>query len=87
MDWDEITDLYPWIREMRGCPQDPRYHAEGDVWIHVRLVCEALTGLSGWQALSRQKRECVFWGALLHDVAKPVCTRQEPDGRITSRGH
>jgi predicted kinase len=24
---------------------------------------------------------------LLHDVAKPACTRDEPDGRISSRGH
>jgi predicted kinase len=29
----------------------------------------------------------VFAAALLHDMAKPDCTRTEPDGRIHARGH
>lgn len=71
---------------MRGCRQDPVHHGEGDVWIHTRMVCEALAGLDDWRALRQPERELVFAAALLHDVAKPLCTRTE-DGRITSRGH
>ncbi len=71
---------------MKGCPQDPLHHAEGDVWIHVKMVCEALTSLAEWRSLPEVDREVVFAAALLHDVAKPTCTRTE-DGRISSRGH
>lgn len=60
--------------------------AEGDVWIHTRLVCEALVALPEWQALAAEDRDLVFAAALLHDVAKPLCTRVE-NGRVTSRGH
>jgi predicted kinase len=71
---------------MHGCPQDPAYHQEGDVWVHVRMVCEALVGMEAWRSLPAIERENLFAAALLHDVAKPSCTRHE-DGRITSRGH
>src|SRR5258708_34454933 len=42
VDWDALDQEYEWIRAMRDCPQDPIFHAEGDVWIHVRKVCRAL---------------------------------------------
>ncbi len=84
--WEELDATYDWVRAMRGVEQEPKYHAEGDVWIHTRLVCEALVALPAWQQLPPDDRRLVFWGALLHDVSKPECTRRE-DGRITSRGH
>lgn len=71
---------------MRDCPQDPTFHAEGTVWTHVGMVCEALAALDEFRALPDSDREILFAAALLHDVAKPSCTRDE-DGRITSRGH
>jgi predicted kinase len=51
------------------------------------MVCEALRGLPGFLALPEGEQRLLFMAALLHDVAKPSCTRQEPDGRISSRGH
>ena len=72
---------------MFSCPQDPVFHAEGDVGIHTRLVVEALIADPQWQALPDEGRATVFWAALLHDIAKPDCTRVGPDGRIVSPGH
>jgi predicted kinase len=86
-DWEAYDARYPWVRALRGCPQDPIFHAEGDAWTHVGMVCAELTALPAWRALDEQDRRVVFTAALLHDVAKPECTRTEPDGRITSRGH
>lgn len=86
VDWDALDQEYEWIRAMRGCPQDPVFHAEGDVWIHVRKVCEALAAQEEWRALPESDREILFAAALLHDQAKPSCTREE-GGRISSRGH
>jgi len=86
LDWDAINSDYSWVRAMANCPQDAFHHAEGNVWIHTGMVCEALAEMPAWRALPDVERSIVFAAALLHDVAKPVCTRHET-GRITSRGH
>ncbi len=86
VDWDALQ-AHPWIRDLMDCPQDPHHHAEGNVWIHLRMVCEALAALPAWRGLPEEERQIVYTAALLHDVAKPACTMIEPDGRITSRGH
>jgi predicted kinase len=86
LDWDALHNEFQFVRDMRCCPQDPVYHAEGDVWIHTRMVCEALVENGRWREATLAEREIVFAASLLHDVAKPATTREE-DGRITSRGH
>jgi predicted kinase len=78
---------YPFVRALAGCPQSPIHHAEGDVWIHTRTVCHELIGLPAWRVLPEMEREILFAAAVLHDVAKPECTREDGDGRITARGH
>ena len=87
LDWDALAAQFDWVRALRGCPQDPIHHAEGDVWTHTRMVLEALVALPVWRTLPVNERESVFWASLLHDVAKPECTRTEPGGRVTARGH
>jgi predicted kinase len=86
LDWDNLNAKFTWIRALANCPQDAIYHAEGDVWIHTRMVCESLLANEQWRALPEDERAIVFIAALMHDVGKPACTRIE-DGRISSRGH
>jgi predicted kinase len=87
VNWKAIQRRFAWVAALAGVPQDAAYHAEGDVWIHTRMVAEALTRLDAWRALEAGERATLFASALLHDVAKPACTRTEPDGRITSHRH
>ncbi len=87
LDWDALNDEFQWLRNMQGCPQDAVHHAEGDVWIHTRMVCEAMLANADWQSRNETERAILFVAALMHDVAKPYCTRTEDDGRVTSRGH
>lgn len=87
LDWEALVASWPWLRSLAGCPQDPVHHAEGDVWVHTRMVCEALTGLSAWRALPPDERTVVLAAALFHDIAKPACTRCDDEGRITAPGH
>jgi predicted kinase len=87
LDWEALAARFGWIRALRNTPQDPIYHAEGDVFIHTRMVAEALIAMDAWRALPAQERTNLFAAALLHDVAKPKCTVIEPDGRITSKKH
>lgn len=47
-DWAGLRGLAPlrkWIDDMAATPQNPDWHAEGDVWTHTRMVCEALANL------------------------------------------
>ena len=83
--WDSLADE-PWVRAMAACMQDPEHHAEGDVWTHTKMVCEALVALPAWRALPAGDREVVFAACLLHDIAKPPTTKIE-DGRIRHPGH
>lgn len=83
--WEELQ-VFDWVRALEGCPQDPIHHAEGNVWIHTRMVLETLLGLPAWRALPAEEQRVVYLACLLHDVAKPATTREE-DGRITAKGH
>ena len=87
IDWRTIEETFEWFRRLDGCPQDPVFHAEGDVQIHTRMVCEALVADPRWRDMEPESRASLFWAALLHDVAKPECTRLEAGGRVTSPGH
>lgn len=84
--WDALQ-AFDWIRALEGCPQDAIHHAEGNVWIHTRMVLETLIAMPGWQALSEDDRRIVYLACLMHDIAKPATTRTEDDGRITAKGH
>ena len=87
LDWRALGEAYAWVRAMDDCAQDPQWHAEGDVGTHTRMALEVLLTLPSWRALNEQDRQTAALAVLLHDVAKPSCTRTDDDGRITSRGH
>jgi predicted kinase len=87
LDWDRLVARYEWVAALHACPQDPIYHAEGDVGLHSQMACEALAASPEFRRLATADREIVFAAVLLHDVAKPARTVHESDARITSRGH
>ena len=86
LDWDTLVARFAWLRALAACPQDARFHAEGDVLRHTGMVCAALVALPAWRALDARARSIVFAAALLHDAAKPACTVIAGE-RITSHGH
>ncbi|AMV30386.1 HD domain protein [Gemmata sp. SH-PL17] len=82
-----LRELYPWLEPLGECPQDPIFHAEGDVLTHLGMVLTELAALPAFRALPEQDRHIVFAATLLHDISKPECTRIEEDGRVRSPGH
>ncbi len=75
-----LAAVLPEVAAMEGVAQSPTHHPEGDVLRHTFLVINQL----------RAPTETLAFGALLHDVAKPVCAghRAAPEGdRITFYGH
>jgi predicted kinase len=87
LDYDGLYDEFDWVRAMAGTPQDPRYHAEGDVWTHTRMVCDALVRDDAWPHLDGDTRRLMLAAALLHDAGKAEVTFTDDDGRIRSPGH
>jgi len=86
-DLEHLFQQYDWLQVMAETPQDARYHAEGDVWTHTKMVVEALLGLEEYKALTAREQELLFTATLLHDIEKPSTTEIHKDGRITSHGH
>ena len=78
--------LYPELEALIGCPQDPQWHPEGDVWTHTLLTCDAAADLARRQALGGEPRLVLLLAALTHDLGKPETTTREGE-RVRSRGH
>ena len=85
--WSDICAAFEWARAMHDTPQEPDWHAEGDVGIHTQMVLEELVGMGSWQRLGDSDRTATFLACLMHDIGKPEVTRQDLDERWTSRGH
>lgn len=77
-----VKTLWPTLDILSTCDQSPKWHAEGDVWIHTLLVLDE----------SAKIRDTVddplvfMLSCLLHDVGKTETTKVI-NGKITSRGH
>ena len=88
IDWQGLSDagFGAMLADMEKTPQNPAYHAEGDVLAHTKRVCEALVADARYGAMDADDRMLLFLSALLHDIGKPSCTRIV-DGVPTSPYH
>jgi len=69
---------------LAGCPQEPEWHPEGDVWVHtLQVVDQARRRIDD---LERPRQIAVLLGAVSHDFGKPATTAVI-DGRIRSMDH
>jgi len=70
-----LARILPEVAAMKGVPQPPEFHPEGDVWTHTLIMLD----LMGKPPLT------LAMGVLLHDVAKPPTFRVAD--RIRFDGH
>jgi len=79
-----MDKLFPDLKALVGCRQEPAWHPEGDVWVHT---LQAVDLAAGYLAdLSYPRQVVVMLGTLCHDLGKPQTTRVI-DGRIRSLDH
>lgn len=75
---------FPELDALRGVPQDPEHHPEGDVWVHTGHCLDAFAderlGVP-WEDL------VVGLAVLCHDLGKPETTLRKADGRWRALGH
>lgn len=76
--------LFPDLKALVACPQEPAWHPEGDVWVHTLQAVDIAAGLIA--DLPMPRRAVVMLGTLCHDLGKPSTTKVI-DGRIRSLDH
>lgn len=81
-----FLDQQDFIQDLAACEQDSIWHAEGNVYVHTKMVIDALLQLPEYQQCTPNDQYILQLAALLHDIAKPQCTFVE-DGRIVSPRH
>ncbi len=81
---------FPEVAVLRGTPQEPEWHPEGDVFTHTQLCLDALVALVDWKDSAAPRRHVLMFAVLAHDFGKPATTqRAERRGalRWISPGH
>ena len=79
-----ILSYYPELKALIGLPQSPKWHPEGDVWIHTLMSLDAMVPLLG----SDEQRNLRYMFAILcHDLGKALSTTIDADQKIQSIGH
>lgn len=79
---DQLDIWFPEVKALIGIQQNPKYHAEGDVWNHTMLVLDEAAKL-------RDRAENPLWfmlAALVHDFGKALATK-EADGALHAYAH
>jgi tRNA nucleotidyltransferase (CCA-adding enzyme) len=84
MELGVVRSLFPELQALAGCPQEPEWHPEGDVWVHTLQVVDRARDRI--EDLARPQQIAIMLGALCHDLGKPATTAVL-DGRIRSLDH
>ena len=79
-----VDRLFPELKALVGCEQEPEWHPEGDVWTHTLMVVDQARTMN--IDLARAQQVTVMLGAVCHDFGKPATTAFV-DGRIRSLDH
>ena len=73
-----LRAILPEIEAMKGCLQPERFHPEGDVFEHTRLMLKLLP---------EKVSAALVFAVLFHDVAKPITAAVDETGRIRFNEH
>lgn len=79
---DQLDVWFPELKSLIGIEQNPKYHTEGDVWVHTMMVLDQAAKLREFA----KSRLGFMLSALCHDYGKAVCT-EIIKGEIHCYGH
>lgn len=76
-DWKKIEKI-PEFATLKKCEQNPRWHREGNAFVHTKKVCEAMEKRLKFFRYTYKKRpeetKLLMTAALFHDIGKGVTT-------------
>ena len=84
-----LEDYFPELHALIGVPQSPKWHPEGDVWIHTMMALDRMREqlvVSSEEWNNKQKLKFLF-AILCHDLGKPSTTTVDNKGHIRAIGH
>ncbi|MDU5106244.1 HD domain-containing protein [Clostridium sp.] len=70
------------LNKLKNIPQDKKFHPEGNVWNHTKLVIDTAAKVKGFAI----NIEAFMWAALFHDIGK-IETTKFIKGRYRSYNH
>jgi len=84
-----IESCFPELNAIIGVVQSPKYHPEGDVWVHTMMCIDkmALILHNEYPNSSEKFKLRMMFAILCHDLGKATHTTIEDDGTIRSIGH
>ncbi|MEL6671576.1 MAG: HD domain-containing protein [Bacteroidota bacterium] len=74
------------VEALKKTEQNPRYHAEGNVYNHILLVLKQIEEYLDRFDLTEEERIVLYWTGLLHDIGKATATKWQ-NGRWKAHGH
>ncbi len=81
-----LERYFPELQAIAGVPQSPKYHPEGDVWVHTMMALDAMAKELNPKLEDKQKLKFLF-AILCHDLGKATHTSIDENGDIRSIGH
>ena len=72
-----LKHILPEVAVLKGVKQEKRFHPEGDVYTHTKIMLEMMAFPD----------PVLAWSVLLHDVGKKYTTFTDSTGRIRAFGH
>ena len=79
-----LERYYPELQAIVGIPQSPKWHPEGDVWVHTMMTLDVMAK----ELKKKERLKLMFLFAILcHDLGKATHTTIEKDRTIRSIGH
>ncbi len=93
-EWGITKRHFPELHALIDVPQDPKWHPEGDVWVHTMMVVDTMAAIGNREQVvgskeqgvgSREEKERLklLFAALCHDFGKPLTTTIEyKDGTV-----
>jgi tRNA nucleotidyltransferase (CCA-adding enzyme) len=79
-----LERYFPELHALIGVPQSPKWHPEGDVWVHTMMTVDEMALLRTEDEKHNLK---MMFAILCHDLGKAVSTTIDDEGNIRSIGH
>ena len=79
-----LERYFPELHALIGVPQSPKWHPEGDVWVHTMMTVDEMALLRSENEKQNLK---MMFAILCHDLGKAVSTTIDDEGNIRSIGH
>ena len=81
---DILERYFQELHALIGIPQSPKWHPEGDVWVHTMMTLDEMALLRTEDEKHNLK---MMFTILCHDLGKAVSTSIDEEGTIRSIGH